>query len=223
MSPEDHDYLAREARARKEIDKQLVAAGWLIQSQNALKLDADPGVAVREFALEKGHARVDYLLFLNGQPAGVVEMKPEGTTLVEVDRQSSKYVAGLPGWMQPPVYPLPFIYESTGAETRFTNCYDPDARSRRVFSFHPPETLVEWSRQISADASHPTLLARIRAMPELDESGLWGKQATAIRNLEAVTGLAAVCHNPVDLEPVLHSNVVVPRAGVEPARELPWV
>ena len=184
MSPEEHDYLAREARARKEIDKQLAAAGWLIQSQDALKLDAGPGVAVREFALEKGHGRVDYLLFLNGQPAGVIEAKPEGTTLVEVELQSSKYVEGLPGWMQPPVYPLPFIYESTGAETRFTKWYDPDARSRRVFSFHRPETLVEWSRQIGADPGHPTLLARIRAMPELDQTGLWGKQATAIRNTE---------------------------------------
>ena len=184
MRPEEPDYLAREARARKDIDKQLIAAGWLIQSQSALKLDAGLGVAVREFALEKGHGRVDYLLFLNAQPAGVIEAKPEGTTLVEVERQSSKYVEGLPGWMQPPVYPLPFIYESTGTETRFTDWYDPDARSRRVFSFHRPETLVEWSLQISADPDHPTLLARIRAMPELDETGLWGKQATAIRNLE---------------------------------------
>ena len=81
---------------------------------------------------------MDYLLFLNGQPAGVIEAKPEGTTLVEVEHQSSKYVEGLPDWMKPPVYPLPFIYESTGAETRFTNGYDPDARSRRVFTFHRP-------------------------------------------------------------------------------------
>jgi type I restriction enzyme R subunit len=184
VSPEEHDYLAREARARVAIDKQLAAAGWLIQSQAALNLAAGTGVAVREFALDKGHGRVDYLLFLNGQPSGVIEAKPEGTTLVEVERQSGKYVEGLPGWMQPPVYPLPFIYESTGAETRFTNGYDPDARSRRVFTFHRPETLNEWSAQISADPDHPSLLARIRALPELDETGLWGKQATAIRNLE---------------------------------------
>ena len=75
MSPEEHDYLAREARARVEIDKQLVAAGWVVQSQEALNLNAGPGVAVREFALEKGHGRVDYLLFLNGQPTGVIEAK----------------------------------------------------------------------------------------------------------------------------------------------------
>jgi hypothetical protein len=45
----------------------------------------------------------------------VIEAKPEGTTLVEVEHQSGKYVDGLPGWMNPPVYPLPFIYESTGS------------------------------------------------------------------------------------------------------------
>jgi hypothetical protein len=34
---------------------------------------AGPGVAIREFILEKGHGRVDYLLFVSGQPAGVIE------------------------------------------------------------------------------------------------------------------------------------------------------
>src|SRR6266498_4245164 len=113
----EDDYLAREARARKEIDRQLAAAGWKVQSQKALNVSAGPGVAVREFTLEKPHGRVDYLLFLNGQPAGVIEAKPEGTTLAEVERQSGKYVEGLPDWIKPPVYPLPFIYESTGTET----------------------------------------------------------------------------------------------------------
>ena len=115
------------------------------------------GVAVREFVLEKGHGRVDYLLFVDGQPAGVIEAKPEGTTLVEVEHQSGKYVDGLPDWIKPPVYPLPFIYESTGTETRFTNGYDPDARSRRVFTFHRPETLAEWARQIAAEPGRADL------------------------------------------------------------------
>lgn len=180
----DHDYLAREAKARVQIDRQLAAAGWAVQSQETLNLRAGPGIAVREFTLEKPHGRVDYLLFLNGQPAGVIEAKPEGTTLTEVERQSGKYVEGLPGWMKPPVYPLPFIYESTGTETRFTDGYDPDARSRRVFTFHGPETLIEWLRQIAENEELPTFRARLRAMPPLDERGLWGKQAEAIRNLE---------------------------------------
>jgi type I restriction enzyme, R subunit len=185
----DHDdYLAREQKARIEIDKQLAAAGWKIQSQKALNLSAGPGVAVREFTLEKPHGRVDYLLFLDGQPAGVIEAKPQGTPLVEVEHQSGKYIDGLPAWLQPPVYPLPFIYESTGAETRFTNGYDPEARSRPVFTFHRPETLAEWSRQVAENPELPTFRARLKAMPPLDERGLWGKQATAIRNLELSLG-----------------------------------
>ena len=134
-------------------------------------------MAIREFVLEKGHGRVDYLLFVNGQPAGVIEAKPEGTTLVEVEHQSGKYVDGLPEWIKPPVYPLPFIYESTGTETRFTNGYDPDARSRRVFTFHRPETLAEWARQIAADSERPDLPcaaakhARPRQPPPLGGAG----------------------------------------------------
>ncbi len=178
------EYLAREARARAEIDRQLDAAGWEVQAQKALNLSAGRGVAVREFTLEKPHGRVDYLLFVDGQPAGVIEAKPEGTPLTEVEHQSGKYVEGLPKWMKKPVYPLPFIYESTGAETRFTNGYDPEARSRRVFTFHRPETLAEWARQITADPASPTFRARLKAMPPLDERGLWGKQAEAIRNTE---------------------------------------
>jgi type I restriction enzyme, R subunit len=184
VTSEEHDYRAREARTRVDIDKQLAAAGWIVQSQQKLNLAAGPGVAIREFVLDKPHGRVDYLLFLDGQPTGVIEAKAEGTTLTEVEHQSGKYVEGLPEWMRPPVYPLPFIYESTGAETRFTNGYDPDARSRRVFTFHRPETLTEWARQIAEDPAHPTFRARLKALPPLDERGLWAKQAIAVSNLE---------------------------------------
>jgi type I restriction enzyme R subunit len=177
-------YHTREARARIGIDEQLVDAGWVVQGKDEIDVHAGPGVATREFPLEKPHGRVDYLLFLDGQPAGVIEAKPEGTTLVEVEHQSGKYVEGLPEWMKPPVYPLPFIYESTGSETRFTNGYDPDARSRQVFTFHRPEMLAEWSRQILANPDAPTFRARLKSMPELDSTRLWEVQATAITNLE---------------------------------------
>jgi type I restriction enzyme, R subunit len=184
MADFDAAYLAREARARKKIDAQLVAAGWIVQSADQVDVNAGPGVAIREFVLEKPHGRVDYLLFLDGQPAGVIEAKPEGTTLVEVEIQSGKYVAGLPDWMEPPVYPLPFIYESTGTETRFTNGCDPEARSRGVFSFHRPETLAEWVRLIRENPDAPTFRARLKSMPELDSTRLWKVQARAIANLE---------------------------------------
>ena len=180
----EHNYLQRQAQTRVEIDKQLVAAGWSFRSRDALNLGASPGVAVREFTPKKPHGRVSYLLFVNGHPAGVIEANPEGTTLVEVEHQSGRYVEGLPAWMTPPVYPLPFIYESTGAETRFTNRYEPDARGRRIFTFHRPETLAEWSYQIQSDPAHPTIRARLKNLPPLHEHGLWGKQAEAIRNVE---------------------------------------
>src|ERR1700730_16224240 len=105
----EHDYLAQEARARKNIDAQLAAAGWQVQRANRANVAAGAVVAVREFVLEKGHGRVDYLLFLNGQPAGVIEAKPEGTTLTEVEHQTGKYVDGLPEGIKPPLYPLAFI------------------------------------------------------------------------------------------------------------------
>jgi type I restriction enzyme R subunit len=184
MAGSDDVYLAREAKARKKIDEQLVAAGWVVQGKDEIDVDAARGVASREFVLEKPHGRVDYLLFLDGQPAGVIEAKPDGTTLVEVEAQSGKYVDGLRDWMKPPVYPLPFIYESTGTETRFTNGYDPDARSRRVFSFHQPETLAEWARQIHDNPDAPSFRARLKSLPELDSTRLWEVQATAISNLE---------------------------------------
>jgi len=64
------DYLAREAKARINIDRQLEAAGWVVRHADRANLAAGAGVAVREFVLEKGHGRVDYLLFLEGQSVG---------------------------------------------------------------------------------------------------------------------------------------------------------
>jgi hypothetical protein len=64
----------------------------------------DLALPSRELVLEDPRGRVDYLLFVDGQPAGVIEAKPEGTTLVEVEHQSGKYVDGLPGWMKTPVW-----------------------------------------------------------------------------------------------------------------------
>lgn len=43
--------------------------------------------------------------------------------------------------------PLPFVYESTGTITRFTDYRDPKPRSREVFHFHKPETLFNWFQE----------------------------------------------------------------------------
>lgn len=104
------------------IDAALVAAGWVVQDRAHLNVGAGPGVAVREFPTDAGPC--DYLLFLDGKPAGVIEAKKEGIPLTGVKAQTRDYAGKLPGWLHPPLRPLPFLYESTGAETRFTNLLD---------------------------------------------------------------------------------------------------
>src|SRR5207237_1223844 len=79
---------------------------------------------------------------------------------------------------------LPFAYQSTGVETRFTNTLDPEARSRQVFWFHRPETLAAWVRHVQDNPLEPTLRHRLTHLPDLNAEGLWPAQATAIRNLE---------------------------------------
>jgi type I restriction enzyme, R subunit len=77
-----------EEQARQQIDRMLDAAGWKVQGLRQLNLGAGPGVAVREFPLQSGEA--DYLLFVERKAVGVVEAKPEGTTLSGVAEQSEK-------------------------------------------------------------------------------------------------------------------------------------
>lgn len=89
-------YLTPEARVRIEIDRMLAAAGWVVQDASRANLSAARGVAVREFVLKSPHGRVDYLLFVDGEAAGIVEAKKEGQTLTGVEWQSAKYVDGLP-------------------------------------------------------------------------------------------------------------------------------
>ena len=167
-----------------------------------MNLSAARGVAVREFPLKQGHGYTDYLLYVDGKAAGVIEAKPAGATLTGVEVQSAKYTAGLPDGLPAWHNPLPFSYQSTGAETRFTNGLDPEPRSRPVFAFHRPETLAELlnvgrikersdeSAMGVADATPTyhergqTFLARLQHMPVLKTEGLWPAQIKAIKNLE---------------------------------------
>ncbi len=181
-----------EAQAREIIDHLLEAAGWRVVDRDQVNIHAARGVAVREFTLKPGHGEADYLLYVDGQAAGVIEAKKEGETLSGVEIQSAKYTNGLPDGLPYWHNPLPFAYESTGAETQFTNGLDPEPRARPVFAFHKPETLADWlgsSLPRVADASIPyhrdtgTFLARLRHMPPLQDK-LWPPKPQAIANLE---------------------------------------
>lgn len=97
-----------EQLARENIDAALTRAGWIVQNRDAINLAAGPGVAVREFRTDAGPC--DYLLFLDGKAAGVIEAKREGTVLTGVEAQTRDYAGKLPAWMNPPLRPLPFLY-----------------------------------------------------------------------------------------------------------------
>ena len=165
-----------EEKARKKIDELLTAAGWAVQDMDELNLGTSLGVAVREYPLSTGEA--DYVLFIDRQPVGAIEAKPEGTTLSGVSEQSKKYIEGINETFPHIVRPPAFVYESTGTETLFRDLRDPYPRSRHVFAFHKPETFSEWFAQSD------TLRARLRRFPPLVTTGLRDCQKEAIQNLE---------------------------------------
>jgi type I restriction enzyme R subunit len=63
MYESSYSYIAPEAQARQEIDKNLIKAGWIIQDKNKINLSAGLGVSVREYPTDSGPA--DYILFIN--------------------------------------------------------------------------------------------------------------------------------------------------------------
>ena len=181
-----------EEQARETIDRLLKAAGWHVVNRDQVNIHAARGVVVREFSLKPGHGEADYLLYVDGQAAGVIEAKKEGETLSGVEIQSAQYTKGLPDGLPCWHNPLPFAYESTGAETHFTNGLDPEPRARPVFAFHKPETLADMlgsslPRAAEAPARYGveggTFLERLRHMPPLQDK-LWPPKPQAIANLE---------------------------------------
>lgn len=166
-----------EQSARQTIDKLLTLGGWMVQDKKSVNLAAARGVAIPELSFKTGAP--DYTLFVDGKAIGVVEAKPEGFALTGAEGQSDKYVVGQPQGLPHWGDPLPFSYESTGIETRFTNRLDPEPRSRAVFGFHRPENLLALVRE------EKTLPARLRELPPLAVGTLWPAQIDAIRNLEA--------------------------------------
>jgi hypothetical protein len=102
-----------EAKARKNIDRQLEQSGWLVQDYRQMNISAGPGVAIREFPLSTGEA--DYLLYADGRAIGVVEAKPEGHSLTGVETQSGKYLDGLPTRFNISCNELPLFGDPTGS------------------------------------------------------------------------------------------------------------
>lgn len=127
-----------EQKARDLIDALLKEAGWKVQHKNKIDLNDGPGQAVREYQTDVGPA--DYVLFIDKKPVGVIEAKraEEAQNITTVEDQSAGYAAAKLKWVDNKES-LPFIYESTGILTRFTDNRDPKPRSREVFNFQRPK------------------------------------------------------------------------------------
>ncbi|MEM7183977.1 MAG: type I restriction-modification enzyme R subunit C-terminal domain-containing protein [Spirochaetota bacterium] len=162
--------------ARDKIDKMLEAAGWAVQSSKRMNHSMSIGIALREYATDIGPA--DYVLFINKKPVGIIEAKraEEGQKITVVEEQSRGYAAAKLKYLNNEE--LPFVYESTGEITRFTDYREKKARGRNIFSFHSPQTLANWLTQ------KKPLRDRFFDLPKLDPVSLRPAQIVAIENLE---------------------------------------
>lgn len=192
------------------IEKQLLQAGWTIQPLASLTpAQSLDGVAAHDFSLVEG-----YVLYLRGEPIGAIRVKPPGTPLAGTEEPISR--AQIPGFFssynsEPGVYDsarysfgaygsarygsgsigsysvLPFIYDSTGIETFFTNYLEPEPQSRRVFTFHRPETFARWLSQAPAGTPNELnnlLRSRLRRMPPIYTSHDSDEEVKVIATVE---------------------------------------
>ena len=167
-----------EEKARQLIDARLVQSGWVVQDLKKVNPMASLGVAVREYPTSTGP--VDYALFVDGKPVGVIEAKKDelGENITVVEGQSGRYANSTFKYITTE-YKIRFAYEATGQLTRFTDYADIKYRSRRVFSFHRPETLL------ALLTKGDTIRNNMKHFPAFDTAGFRKCQITAIQNLDA--------------------------------------
>jgi type I restriction enzyme R subunit len=162
--------------ARDNIDRQLIACGWIIQKYKDKNVFAGIGVAITEYPTETGPA--DYALFVDGKPVGIIEAKreEEGHKLTVHEDQAEDYATAKLKYLNNEK--LPFVYLSTGEVTSLTDFRDPKPRGRNVFTFHRPETLRNWFKKTKS------VRTALQDLNNLPEEGLRDCQINAITNLE---------------------------------------
>jgi len=163
--------------ARDIIDTALQRSGWVIQDKDKINLNASGGVVVRYYLTQDGK-ETDYVMFVDKKPVGVIEAKreEEAVRLTVHETQSEEYATSKLKYLNND--PLPFVYESTGDITRFTDFRDPKPRSRPVFTFHRPETFRSWLKK------EKSLRNSLNDLPTLPTEGLRECQILAINKLD---------------------------------------
>ena len=169
-----------EQRAREVIDRKLLQSGWIIQDVKSLNPMAAMGVTVREFPTSTGE--VDYALFVEGVPVGVVEAKKSeaGEDITAVEKQSAEDIRNSSFKSVECQMPRAgFAYEATDrADPLHGLCgYQvPVPQSLFCFTGRKP------SRRCSKQPN--TLRNNMKHFPPLDTTGFRQCQITAIQNLE---------------------------------------
>ncbi len=182
------------------IESWLRAAGWVLQDTDDLGISKSGGMAVRALPLARDYGLADYLLYVEGKAAGFIEIDTESDILSGVDPLAEKYRRGLPIILPVHTRPLPFLYQSNGAQIRFTNLFDSEPHARPLFAFHKSETLKTWLEDgmigsmprdmVAADSFEhgrrgATLQERLWInMPPVVEEGLSLEQCDAITAIE---------------------------------------
>ena len=122
--------------------------------------------------------------------AGAHQASTACSTLTGVEPHTNRFWTLTPDHLPRACDPLPFLYQTSGVETRFTNLLDPEPRSRYVFAFHRPEELA--AELAGEPAPYPpghrlhgklsSLRSRLQLLPPLEVCGLWNVRHRGTRN-----------------------------------------
>lgn len=166
--------------ARDRIDNMLKASGWAVQNKSNINFNASSGIAIKEYQTDIGPG--DYVLFVDREPCGIIEAKreEEGHRLTTHEDQAEFYAESKLKWITENK-PLPFIYESTGILTRFTDKRNPKPRAHPVFSFHKPET---FSRPLERNPTVPLKDLLYSVMMGADDEDTFTTLANRLTRLE---------------------------------------
>jgi type I restriction enzyme M protein len=171
------------------IRSQIEQAGWLVQDLVDADLSSRQGVAIEHHP----YFRDDYLLFVDQQFVGIVYTYPIDDLLTDIEEDvvDLKSIEGaIESWTKTPVKhtryrKLPFIYNTSSIETRFTNALEVEPYTRSVFTFHRPETLATWLKQAPDSSRHNDLFrSRLHNMPPLEQGSLLTHQFEALQHIE---------------------------------------
>ncbi|MFB7760555.1 DEAD/DEAH box helicase family protein [Streptomyces xiamenensis] len=148
----------------------LTEAGWTVRDDSDAphKLPVR-GVAVRGTAQPDRAPGPDYVLRVDGQPVGTVEVRPRSEDLRAGNARAHKAGAT---WTASAERGMPYTYATDGLRVLFRNGDDPEPRPREVFTFHQPDTMARWLREAAADPEARTFQGRVRSLlPDLSDDG----------------------------------------------------